>query len=202
MIHGLVPALLSGALGFASPSTGQDYFPQTLRETPVSCSALRGRTMPLMNDHKARWYGSHLSAAGERPLAEAAGPTLRFTWLRTFHAPVVIRLDTGADGVVTMTATELSGHGGYDPGTVARRIERQLSADEAIALTRALAETAVLDQAPGECRIGMDGAEWILEAVGPDGYRYVERWTPRDGPVHTFGLHLIGLTGWTYDNVY
>jgi hypothetical protein len=202
MIHGLGPALFSGVLGLVSPATGQDYFPQALRETPVSCAAFRGRTRPLMDDHKAHWYGSHLSAAGERPLSEAAVPTLRFTWLRTFHAPVVVRLETATDGAVTMTATELSGHGGYEPGTVARRVERRLSGEEVAALTRTLEDAAVLEQAPGECSLGMDGAQWIIESAGPDGYRFVERWTPREGPVRAVGLHLIGLTGWTYDSVY
>ncbi|RZJ44199.1 MAG: hypothetical protein EON87_10470 [Brevundimonas sp.] len=202
MIPGFALALFSGVLGFAPPLMGQDYFPQTLREASVWCESFGGHAQPLMSDFKARWYARHLSAAGERPLSEADEPTLRFTWLRTFEAPVVIRLDTRADGRVTMTATELSGKGGYEPGIVARRVERQLSAEEIVALTRTLATTAVLDQTPGECRLGMDGSEWIIEATGPEGYRYVERWTPRDGPVREVGVHLIGLTGWTYDNAY
>jgi len=202
MVHGFVLAPFSGVLSLASPVTGQDYFPQALRETPVPCAAFRGRTRPLMSDFEAQWYGGHLSAAGEHPLSEAAVPTLRFTWLRTFHAPVVIRLETAADGGVTMTASELSGQGGYDPGTVARRVERSLSSEEVAALKRTLEDTAVLEQAPGECSLGMDGAQWIVESTGPDGYRFIERHSPGDGPVRTFGLHLIGLTGWTYDSVY
>jgi hypothetical protein len=50
---------------------------------------------------------------------------------------------------------------------------------------------------------GTDGARWIIEAVEPStGYTYINRWTPRDGPVREVGLHLLGLTGWKIDDVY
>lgn len=208
MIHGIVSAVFSGVLSLTSPTwasvqDGPAYFPQSLRETTLRCGLFGpGARREVLSDFVADWYGHHLRAAGEAPLFEATGPTLRFTWLRTFHAPVVIRLDTAADGTVTMTATELSGHGGYEPGTVARRIERRLSATEAAALTQVVGETAVLQQAAGACDIGLDGARWIVESVGPGGYRFVDRQSPESGPVRAFGLHLIGLTGWTYDNLY
>jgi hypothetical protein len=187
----------------AQDREGTAYFPQALREATLRCG-LSGRAArrAIMDEFVAGSYTEFLAAAGEAPLFRRAGPSLRFTWLRTFDAPVVIRVDTGADGAVTMTATELSGRGGYEPGTVARRIERQLSAEEATALRQRVEETAVLKQAPATCAAGLDGARWIVESAGPDGYRFVDRQSPADGPVHTFGLHLIGLTGWTYDKIY
>jgi hypothetical protein len=208
MIHGFVSAAFSGVLGLAALTgapvqDGPAYFPEALSKTTLRCGLLgSGARREVLSDFVAEWYGRHLRAAGEAPLFEATRPTLRFTWLRTFHAPVVIRLDTAADGTVTMTATELSGQGGYEPGTVARRIERSLSAAEAAALKRVVEETAVLQQAPRTCDLGLDGAQWIVEAAGPGGYRFVDRQSPERGPVRVFGLHLIGLTGWTYENVY
>ena len=208
MIHSFVSAALAGVLSLTSPpwtpvQDGPAYFPQSLRETSLRCGLFGpGARREVLSDFVADWYGRHLRAAGEAPLFEATGPTLRFTWLRTFHAPVVIRLDTASDGTVTMTATELSGQGGYEPGTVARRIERRLSAGEAAALRRMVEQTGVLRQAPRTCDLGLDGAQWIVESAGPGGYRFVDRQSPESGPVRAFGLHLIGLTGWTYDNLY
>lgn len=187
----------------AEDRAGTAYFPQALRATTLRCGLFGpGARREVMGEHTVGWYGKHLAAAGEAPLFRSAGPSLRFTWLRTSHAPLVVRLDTATDGAVTMTATELSGHGGYEPGTVARRIERRLTAEETAALARVLEETAVLKQAPANCKLGLDGAQWVVEAVGPDGYRFVDRQSPEKGPVRAFGLHLIGLTGWIYDSIY
>ncbi|WP_420479008.1 hypothetical protein [Brevundimonas sp. FT23028] len=186
----------------AEDRAGTDSFPQALRETTLRCGVFGvgggQREMSRVTD----WYGGHLRAAGETPLFRSTGSSLRFTWLRSFDAPVVIRLETGADGAVTMTATELSGRGGYEPGSVARRIERRLTAGEVTALARMMAQSGVLKQTAATCDIGLDGAGWAVESAGADGYRFIERQSPADGPVRTFGLHLIGLTGWTYDRVY
>lgn len=42
----------------------------------------------------------------------------------------------------------------------------------------------------------------VVEVNGSSGYRFLDRWTPRDGAVRKLGLNLIGLTGWTYDRIY
>ncbi len=208
MIHGVALPISAGVMGLAllAGKLGQEgtaYFPQSLHEATVSCDfGGRPTRMQVITDHRANWYGRHLRAAGELPIFDRPTPTLRFTWLRTFHAPVVIRLDTTAEGAVLMTATELSGQGGYEPGGVARRVERRLSDVEGAALAEVLAETDALSQAPTECGLGMDGARWILESAGPGGYRFVDRWTPHEGAVRVLGLHLIELTGWTYASTY
>ena len=207
MIHGLVFAVISSALRLASPLAAnhddQAYFPPSLYETTIRCGLFGpAARLEVMSDFTAHWYGKHLLAAGEKPLFGTSGPTLRFTWLRSFHAPVVIRLDTAANGTVTMTSTELSGAGGYEPGTVARRIERPLSPEEIGVLTRTLEDTAVLEQAAGTCDLGVDGARWIIESIGPKGYRFVDRQSPRDGPVRELGLLMLGFTGWEPDPVY
>ncbi len=186
----------------AQDRAGTDYFPQALREMTLRCGVFGVGGGERKMNGVTDWYGRHLRAAGEAPLFRSAGSSLRFTWLRTFHAPLVVRLDTGADGAVTITATELSGHGGYEPGTIGRRIERRLSAGETAALTRMVEQTGVLKQTAATCDIGLDGAGWIVESVGADGYRFIERQSPESGPVRAFGLHLIGLTGWTYESVY
>lgn len=198
--------------------TGTSYFPPSLLEAVEPCEYGNGRTgEPVMDGFRSEWYSSHLRAAREPRLGGAA-PTyaldglgvLRFTWLRSFHAPVMVRVEAVSDDSLRLTATELTGAGGYEPGRVARRIERRLSAEEARHLTAVLSEGQVLDLPPsdacpvaenGDIIIQGDGARWIIEANGPGGYRYVDRWSG-EGPVRELGLHLLGLTGWTYERVY
>lgn len=208
MIHRLACAIFLGLIGCSSPAAVTDhesrgYFPASLYEKGVRCGLLGpGSRHPVMDDFKAAWYGRHLQAAGEEPLSARSGPTLRFTWLRTFQAPVIVRLNTAPTGAVTMTATELSGAGGYEPGVVAKRVVRVLSPQETVALTRTVRTTKVLEQPAVDCRMGVDGEQWIIESVGTDGYRFPDRWAPEQGPVRELGLRLLGFTGWTDEATY
>ena len=180
-----------------------DYFPRSLYETTVTCRPFGVETRwALLSEFKAGRYADQLDAAGEAPLFDREGQVLRFTWLRSRHAPVIVRLETAADGRVTMTATELTGRGGGYPGEIARRIERGLSAAEVADLARVLERTRALEQPPTGCDFELQGAQWLLESTGPEGYRFVERLSPRDGPVREVGLYLIRLTGWRYGAVY
>lgn len=207
----LTAALLTGC-------TGASYFPPSLLEAMEPCDYGDGRTgKPVMDAGRSDWYSSHLRAAreprlgGEAPLHAVGGlGVLRFTWLRSFDAPVMVRVEATSDDSLRLTSTELSGAGGYDPGGIARQVERRLSVEEAGRLIALLNETRVLDLPPsdscpvqenGDIIIHGDGAHWIIEANGPRGYRYIDRWSA-EAPVRDLGLHLIGLTGWTYDRVY
>ena len=209
--------LLAGSL--LTGCNGASYFPPALFESIEPCPYPSGRTGdPVMDDFQSRWYSRHLRAAGEPRLGGAAPRhevsgvgVLRFTWLRTFHAPVMVRVEATADGGLTLIATELTGAGGYEPGGIARRLERSLSAEETAQLAAMITQTDVLELTPSnDCPmidentiiVGADGARWIIEANGSTGYRYVNRWSPEDGPVRDLGLHLVALTGWSYDSVY
>lgn len=184
-----------------------DYWPADLLSGVVVCN---GQRYPVLGDFRAHWYASHLEAAGEQPIFNrdfgSPGSTqrvVRFTWLRTFHKPVIIRIDTDSRGVSTLTATELTGAGGYEPGTVGRRVVRVLTRQERARLDNVLHETRVFEQAPLNCEgAGADGSQWIAEQADASGYRYVDRWTPRTGPSREFGLYLLSLTRWTFDEVY
>jgi hypothetical protein len=210
------------AAGLLAGCGGASYFPTSLFEAVEPCNYGDGRTTdPVIDEFRSRWYSSHLQAAreprlgGETPPYEVNGlGVLRFTWLRSFDAPVIVRVEATADDGLRLTAKELSGAGGYDPGRIARRVERRLSTEEAAQLTNLLVGSRVLDLPPSDdCPIvddpgngdtfvvRADGAQWVIEANGSTGYRYVDRWSG-EGPVHDLGLHLLGLTGWIYDRVY
>src|SRR5207253_2179117 len=116
-----------GILDYLPP---QPYFPAALRRVAVAdcdkggqrwpsfgtSADFRREAGPVIPDFEADWYALHWRAAHERSLYEASTKpetrstrTLRFTWLRTFHAPVIVRVDEVASGQIRLTAKELDG---------------------------------------------------------------------------------------------
>jgi hypothetical protein len=77
-----------------------------------------------------------------------------------------------------MIAIRLNGMGGYDPGTIDLRRERELNAGEWDHIEQAL-QAAKFDTLPQtETTLGADGAKWILESAKSGKYRLIERWSP------------------------
>lgn len=191
----------------------QQYFsPELSRRTPVVCEDSDGARIDrfsALSDFEADWYSTHLRAARESSLylesqrpASRGGQSYRFTWLRSFHEPVVIRVDRLPSSEMRLTAKRLSGYGGYGPGRIVARIDRLLSRDEAAEFERTLSAGRVLDLAPRDCRGGGDGANWIFEANDRGSYRYLMRWTPKQGAVRDTGMLLMSFTGWRFQPVY
>jgi hypothetical protein len=145
------------------------------------------------------WYSKHLRAANEPSLS--CGPsgseeTYRFTWLRTFHAPVVVRVAWSGDQG-ELVATVLDGAGGYEPGKIEKTVKRALTAAEWKALAAAIARTglwkmALVDRSGG---VGVDGAEWVVEGRHGDEYHLVTRWSPDRGAYRDLGLLFVRLSG-------
>jgi len=101
-----------------------------------------------------------------------------------------------------LIAKQLSGAGGYAPGTVNRQLDRPLSSREARALEAALRRTNIF-HVPLTCDLGgVDGAEWLVEGVDRTGYHFTKDWSPRHGGVREIGLMMLGLTGWTFKEIY
>ena len=198
---------LVGLLAVAQTLAPPVYFPPSYENTVEYCAIL-GRPLPRLDEHRRDWYSKHLRAAGEPSLFERAragqADVLRFLWLRTFHAPVIVRIEDISEPRPRMIATELSGQGGYAPGTVKRRIDRALTTDEASMLRRQLAihNPLVLPAGSDSCDAGMDGSQWIIERAADHRYKLVDRFYAALGPVHTAGLAMLRLTGWKFDRIY
>lgn len=185
------------------PGETSGYFPPALFQQTVRCGPLPwSKPIPVLNEHSDFWYSKHLRAAGERPLSSASGSpeTLRFTWLRTFHSPVIVRVEWTPAGAATLTATKLSGHGGYEPGEISDTTSRTLTQDEIEGLL--VLRQAALREPPTDCRFMLDGAMWIVEAARADGYHFVGTQSPEAGPVHDLGVALLGFTGWPLEPIY
>jgi hypothetical protein len=187
---------------------GPSYFPASLGEPTIVCD-YDGRSQPILSDFERAWYSRQLAAAREPSLYGASqgstpptAATLRFTWLRSFHAPVVVRIETIGPTNHRLIAKQLSGAGGYDPGEVSRTVERPLTSDEAGRLRSVVARASVFDIPPDPCGGGCDGAQWIFEAVEGRDYRFVSLWTPRRGPARDLGELLMKFTGWDFEWIY
>ncbi|TPW05510.1 MAG: hypothetical protein FD125_711 [bacterium] len=199
----IASALFAGWYG----STRVVYFAPALFEQSIECGFEEGDREPVLDSFEADWYGEALRGFDEPSLyraslvPEASGRTLRFTWLRSFHDPIFVRIDWFADGGAQLTAGQRAK--GRREGSQTRRVSRRLTPDELQELDAVLIRSALADQPPKFCDVGTDGARWIIESVEPStGYIYVNRWTPEDGPVRDIGLHMVGLTGWQIARVY
>jgi hypothetical protein len=126
--------------------------------------------------------------------AERAAETYRFVWLRTFDAPVAIRVESAHEAVL-LTSVTLSGAGGYDPGTVVERSTRSLSLPEWNMISDALNQArfwATASWAHGND--GFDGSQWIVEGRAGSKYHLIDRWSPKSGSFYELGLLFLRLS--------
>jgi hypothetical protein len=135
--------------------------------------------------------------------------TIRFSWFRSFHPAMVVRLDWLKTGKVRLTAKQSIGAGGYGPSDIGATLVRVLSQAEIDKLTATLAATGLLDQPPVDRGyIGLDGSDWVIESAKPGEYRFVQRWSPGEHapssyrPMQETGLFMLGLTSWSLDPIY
>ena len=195
------------------PAARTGYFPPAFATKPFTCTyptkgGLKSLKGEILSEFESGWYSEQLRAAGEPSLYQmslkprgAQDETLRFTWLRSFHpAVVIVRIEMGR--APRLIAAQLSGAGGYAPGTLAHNIDRALTPQEVARLRAAMSRTQVLAMPPRDCNRGLDGAEWLIEDVDSHGYHFIDRWTPEKGGVRELGLFLVGLTGWQIKPVY
>ena len=148
------------------------------------------------NQFRDEWYSKHLRAMKEGPLylPDEWVESYRFLWLRTFHHPVAVRIwKIGTVGFISVK--ELNGAGGYEPGTLIFKHERQLAFDEWSKFMRLLDDSCYWQLPTRNDNIGgFDGAQWIFEAVKEGRYHVVDRWTPQSGSYRELCLYVLELS--------
>jgi len=195
---GLVVLFLCLAAGWSAVMRPA-YFPPILYAQNIACGggwSDRSRLRAVMTEFEGDWFSAPLRAAGEPALFDVRTPTLRFIWLPSFHDEVIVRLDGVGTAKVTMTANRIGGRGGNS------RVVRDLTLAERLSLERTLAGAKLADQPVRTCDQGLDGSQWLIESTNADGYIFRGRWSPRSGPVHDVGMHLLALTGWQFETIY
>jgi hypothetical protein len=144
------------------------------------------------------WYGKHLRAMGEESLVRLREPeseVYRFIWLRTFHHPVIVRLERTPHGA-TVVMKETDGQGGYEPGKLIVNRQIELTREEWCIFSQLIEDINYWNQ-PLELDAegGNDGAQWILEGVRENRYTAVDRWSPDpiDSPIRQACMYLLEL---------
>lgn len=131
----------------------------------------------MLDEFRYQWYCKQLQAMGERELASGA-ESYRFLYLRTFDAPISVRVQRIGDRWL-LVARVLSGKGGYDPGTVVKRVDRELSTEEIGALQRRLRGADFWGEPwVTQKELGVDGGQWIFEGRRGAEYRLLDIWSP------------------------
>jgi hypothetical protein len=141
-------------------------------------------------------YSDQLAALQEPSLWEVSKAqkteSYRFLWLRTFHHPIAIRVDLGADGTAQMTAKMTSGAGGYDPGKLIENWTLTINSGETKRFLGQIDEHNFWKLSSDDKVLGgPDGARWIIEGIKPGTYHIVDRWSPQDGDVRAIGLFMV-----------
>lgn len=203
--------LVLGAAFFTAWFSNQrtDFFPSRFVSEWVSCEHRSGEqhSQPVMDDFVDGWFSAELSAFQEPSLYHRPVSTplsVRFTFLRSFHDPIVVRVDTLPDGQRRLSAKQrVAGvvFGSEKPSD--RALVRMLSSAESGAFDAVLERSRIFDKPSRGCAGGLDGSQWIVEAADPaKGYRYRQKWSPEDGLERELGLFMLGLTGWDIEPIY
>jgi hypothetical protein len=145
------------------------------------------------------WYSKMLFALKEPVLNNYRGDKeiYRFTWLRTFHNPVSIRVEK-QNNVIHLLVKICKGQGGYKAGDISFDTTISITTNEWITLKNKIEEINFWQlRTEKKEDLGSDGSEWIIEAVKENKYHMVTRWTPSIDRQENFGIigkYLLSLS--------
>ncbi len=152
------------------------------------------------------WYSKHIEALGEAPLwnRKISDPqqAYRFTWLRSFHHPISVRIELLDNGTGNVTFSESDGAGGYEPGEVIIRRTDKLDKQNIEKLVYLISEKDFFSLETRDYERGLDGAEWIFEGLTSEDYNIVIRWSPAKGYFYKLGLLFLELSGYSGSEIY
>jgi hypothetical protein len=162
----------------------------------------------VYSDFLAGYYSGFLSIMDEPSLFQASRNSnlhaYRFLWLRTFHQPVVVRLQVEEQEAGLLIAKVTDGRGGYEPGKLILNETSHLSRQAVEEFLMRLKELEfwqrpTIDESGG---IGIDGAQWVLEGVQDSRYHVLSRWSPKEGDFKETSLMLLRLAKVTVEYIY
>lgn len=195
---GLALLVLAFALfaGFLA-SRRETYFDPKLYRTTYPCSLSDSVAPGPLDSDIETWFAAPLRDVGERPLYKVKSggrTTLRLTFLPAFVEPIIVRIDDLYGSNPRLTATRHVDQVHVKSGP--NHLVRSLSGDEAASIIALINNSAVLDLPPDSCVSGVDGMVYLIEANGPDGYRFINRWSSAEKRVYELANAMYRLTGW------
>jgi hypothetical protein len=164
---------------------------------------------------RAEWYSRCLAMMAEPKLFGRQGSgteTYRLLWLRSFHEPIVVRLDIDADREAVLTVKILTGDAHCKSSERVRLW--QSSTLSRLGVTEFLTALAQADywnlptadptcDATGPVRVAcLDGARCLLEALRLGTYHVVDRWSASGIPYRSAVLRLLEVAGVKIEPVY
>lgn len=173
----------------------ENYFPDGIFDQKVE-----------NNNFISQWYSKQLKALGEPSIYKERNnkdkQIFRFTWLRTFHNPISIRLEVNKnDGSGTLYVKETDGAGGYEPGNIKEDFKKNISKESIDKLLKLLEKEDFWKLSPKVKTMGLDGAQWIIEGLQDGKYHLVDRWSPNGG-IKDIGLFFLQLSGLKVEDIY
>ncbi len=161
---------------------------------------------PDMNKFVSDWYCKHLNVLEEPSIyqqkSDKSKITIRFTWLRTFDNPIVLRLEINDKGSGTLFIKKSNGAGGYDPGKMNKNDKKEITKETVNAIIKSIKDTNFRGLPSIAEERGLDGSQWIIELLLHGNYHLVDRWSPASGPIRERGLSLIELSDLKVKKIY
>ncbi len=150
------------------------------------------------------WYKKVLISMDELPLWSSRlkedKHIYRFIWLRSFHSPVIIRLQIGEDLTSTLFVKVTNGRG--DLGDKMKEEAIKLPKEKIKDFLSRLNSSNFWNLQNYEETFGLDGARWIIEGTKNGRYHIVDRWSPEDGKYREAALFLVKLADLRISNIY
>lgn len=142
------------------------------------------------------WYSKQLSALDEPKLfIDYKHDAYRFTWLRTFHNPISIRVEKISNSIFIIVK-QSNGAGGYNPGKLIVNDTINLSSNQWENLKNKV-ENLNFWNIPSVKKndlITTDGSEWIFEAKIGDNYHMAFVQNGYDKVIRELCLYLLKLS--------
>ena len=168
-----------------------------------------GQEKPQPNYYEEQLQALKETSIGNLP-SEGVTQSYRLLWLRTFHHPVVVRVDVLSDGTGRVRIKETSGQGGYAPGKLIKNDGRKLTQQETQWFVDRMQESGFWDlpsnEKQAENEIILDGATWVVEGKKGGQYHFLERYAPTcSDKVRNIGLMMLldmAKLKLLYDEVY
>jgi hypothetical protein len=155
-------------------------------------------TDPRYDDSLVRGHSQVLIDLREPSLFAPVNPedvgqyAFRFTYLRAFNEPIVVRLVVLKDGT-----GELHAKRGPPVTSNNQQIVDQtltMSKDQTAALLSKIQASGFWTEDPKETSVGLDGSDWIFEGRKDGDYHVVRRWEPRKGKLRELGLQFLKVS--------
>ena len=145
------------------------------------------------------WYTQQLAALEEPsflPLIQVSTQTeYRFLWLRSFHHPIVVRIEVLPDGTGILTTKTGGGAGGYQPKAIIQNQSSKLTSLQIQQFQNLLKKVSFrsLSTTSSTGEIVCDGSEWVIEAVDSGRYHVITRSSPSRGAAYDIGMLALKL---------